>query len=243
MTEPGPVFEPDPGAVSADVVDLLRSLASTVHAGEVDDGARAEALAHLQAARRLLDGGEPRLRWYEVDGADKRETRARNRELSTFSGVLNVLAPPLRIRTGRLADGRPALIGRVRLDRLREGPPRAVHGGVLAGLFDELLGGAQGLEGGPPGVTARLTVKYRRPTPLEADLEFRVWIHDERTRRVVLRGDCRVVEQSSGVDDPGPVTAEVEAVFLRVDFAGMEDAMRTRSPGEATKPAPRLEER
>ncbi len=228
-----------PGATSASVVDVLRSLASTVHSAEVHEEARAEALAHLRAAHSLLEGGEPRLRWYEVDEAEAGATQARNRELSTFSGRLNVLAPPLRIRAGKLADGRAALIGRVRLDRLREGPPRAAHGGVLAGLFDELLGGGQRLSGGSPGVTARLTIRYRRPTPLDADLELRVWIHDERSRRVVLRGDCRVIEQPAGADDRRPVTAEAEAIFLRVDFAGMEDAMRTRSHGEPTKPAPR----
>ena len=227
----------DPTPTAADLAERLRHLALTLHSGEVGGAGRAAALEHLEAAIDLLAGGEPRLRWYEVDAADAAATRSRNRELSTYTGKLNVLAPPMTVHAGELADGRAALIGRVALDRLREGPPRAVHGGVVAGLFDELLGAGQRLAGGGPGVTGRLTVRYRRPTPIGEDLEFRVWVHDNRTRRVVLRGDCRV----AGSDpDRSHLTAEAEAVFLRIDFAGMEAQMRDRDEGQPSAPAPNL---
>ena len=221
------------------LVSRLREIGLTVHAAQVDVASRTAALGHLDAALGLLSGGEPRRRRYEVSADRRNETRARDRELSTYSGSLNPIAPPIRIRSGVLADGRPALIGEVRLDRLREGPPHSVHGGVLAGLFDELLGGAQRLNGGPPGMTGRLTVRYRRPTPLDAELEFRAWIHDERTRRVVVRGECVVVADSAGAADT--VTAEAEAVFLRVDFTRFDDMMRARADGETPAPAPPLE--
>jgi hypothetical protein len=219
-----------------DVVSVLRTLGHTVHHGEVSGARRAEALGHLTAALELLSDGEQRVRWYEVDPEQRDRTRARNRELSTFSGSLNPIAPPMRIRPGELANGNPALIGTVRLDRLREGPPRSAHGGVIAGLFDELLGGGQRLNGGPPGMTGRLTIRYRRPTPLDADLELRVWIHDERSRRVVVRGDCVVVDDSA--PDARTVTAEAEAIFLRVDFAKLDDMMRDRVDGETPSAAP-----
>ncbi|MEZ5247435.1 MAG: hotdog fold domain-containing protein [Acidimicrobiales bacterium] len=209
-----------------EVVAAIRELGRIAHAVESAPAARGEALALIEAARELLGGGAPRRRWYELAPGDTDSTRARNRELSTFSGTLNPVAPPMTIRAGSLDDGRPALIGSVRLDRLREGPPHAVHGGVLAGLFDELLGGGQRLNGGPPGVTGRLTIRYRRPTPLDADLELRVWIHEERGRRVRVRGDCVVVG-----DDTGRVTADAEAIFLRVDFDQMSEMMRGRVDG------------
>lgn len=224
----------------AEIVEMLRALGSALHAAEVAPDDRAELLRHLRAAHDLTGGGPQRLRWYEVDATEVDATRARNRELSTFSGAVNAIAPPMKVSSGTLADGRPALIGRVRLDRLREGPPRAAHGGVLAGLFDELLGGGQRLSGGPPGVTGRLTVRYRRPTPLDADLELRVWVHDERKRRVVVRGECVVIDS----DGPGdgetaaPVTAEAEAIFLRVDFRGLDAMMQGRSDGATPSPAP-----
>lgn len=222
-------------------MSLLRELGTAVHRGEVDADARAAAMAHLRAAHELLKDGEPRLRWYEVDQADARATRARNRELSTFSGALNPIAPPMTLEGGTLHDGRAALVGRVRLDRLREGPPRAGHGGVVAGLFDELLGGGQRLGGGPPGMTARLTVRYRRPTPLEQDLELWAWIHDERSGRVVVRAECVVADPDGGPHRPGTdrVTADAEAVFVRVDFEGLEEGLRERVDGAPPPPAPR----
>ena len=217
-----------------DVVAAIRELGRTAHAIESTPAAREEALALVQSAARLLGDGAPRRRWYELGDGPDESSRSRNRQLSTFSGTLNPVAPPMTIRTGTLDDGRAALIGSVRLDRLREGPPRAAHGGVLAGLFDELLGGGQRLDGGPPGLTGRLTVRYRRPTPLDADLELRAWIHDERRRRVIVRGDCVVVG-----DDDRPVTAEAEAIFLRVDFVAMNESMGRRSAGSTPPPDPR----
>ena len=217
-----------------DIVTAIRELGRVVHGHEVAPDARAEAFALIDAARRLIAEGLPRRRWYEDDAEASDAPPARNRELSTFSGSLNPVAPPMTIRPGRLDDGRAALIGSVRLDRLREGPPQSVHGGVIAGLFDELLGAGQRLNGGPPGMTGRLTVRYRRPTPLDAALEFRVWIHDERKRRVSVRGDCVVVSDG----DRSIVTAEAEAVFLRVDFERLSAMMRSRADGEAPAPAP-----
>jgi len=219
-----------------EVVAAIRELGRVAHAVESSPAARARAIAAIEDARATLAEGSPRLRWYEVESEQSAATRARNRELSTFSGTLNPVAPPMAIRTGELSDGRTALIGSVRLDRLREGPPHSVHGGVLAGLFDELLGGGQRLNGGPPGMTGKLTVRYRRPTPLDAELELRVWIHDERRRRVTVRGECVVV--GHGQDEAEAVTAEAEAIFLRVDFEKLSDSMRGRAPGETPAPAP-----
>ena len=217
-----------------EIVDVVRSIGASVHRHEADPDRAVEALGLLRAAEELLAEGTPRLRWYEEGGSGA--TRARNRELSPFTGSLNVVAPPMEIETTTLEDGRPCLSGRVRLDHLREGPPRSAHGGVMAGLFDELLGAGQRLGGGLPGMTGRLSVRYRRPTPLDADLEFRVWIDDERTRRVVVRGDCRVV--NTGSAQPSPVTVDAEAVFLRVDFDGLDEMMQARGDGETPQSAP-----
>ncbi len=204
-----------------ELIEAVRALARDAYAAEASPDVLADAVAGIEAVRTMLAG---------ADRADFGPPRSR--EFATFSGVRNPIAPPMEIRSGELADGRLALIGTVRLDRLREGPPQAVHGGVLAGLFDELLGGGQRLNGGAPGMTGRLTVRYRRPTPLDADLELRAWIHDERRRRVTVRGECVVV----GTDEVA--TAEAEAIFLRVDFARLGAMMRDRSAGETPAPAP-----
>ena len=52
-----------------------------------------------------------------------------------------------------------------------EGPPTCVHGGVIAELFDELLGMSNILVG-QGAMTGTLKIRYRRPTPLLAPLEL-----------------------------------------------------------------------
>ncbi len=198
-----------------DLVAQIRTLAASLHRTQPDDAALEAAMDHLTKAGELIGSGAPRLRWYEQLEADSITTR--NRDLSPFSGRLNAIAPPMTFETGESDAGGPALLGRVRIDRLREGPPHTVHGGVVAGLFDEILGAGQRLTGRLGGVTGRLTVRYRKPTPLDQDLTFRSWVHEDRSRRLVMRGDCKAA---------GVLTAEAQAVFIRVDFEAMERSMR-----------------
>jgi len=208
-----------------DLAAEIRSLAASLHEWDTDEHARTVAMEHLREAGELLAAGQRRLRWYEQPPGSP-SPKVRNRDLSPFSGGVNAIAPPMTFESGETDDGAPALIGRVRLDRLREGPPHTAHGGVVAGLFDEILGAGQRLAGGFGGVTGRLTVRYRKPTPLGQDLVFRSWVHDNRKRRLVMRADCRA---------GSTLTAQADAVFVRVDFAKMESDMR--KPAEVTPPA------
>ena len=79
-------------------------------------------------------------------------------EHSPFIGRANPLAPPMLPARGRRRASRVE----VRFGSAYEGPPGCVHGGYIAGAFDELLGATQSLSGNP-GMTARLTVNYRTP--------------------------------------------------------------------------------
>lgn len=76
-------------------------------------------------------------------------------------GLRNAVAPPLHVQRHR--DGRAW--ADFTLGAAYEGPPGMVHGGVAALLLDQLCGEAAGA-GGRPGMTARLSLSYRRPTPL-----------------------------------------------------------------------------
>lgn len=87
-------------------------------------------------------------------------------EHSPFIGLANPLSPPIRLRE---ADGR--VHGQVVFGSAYEGPPGCVHGGYIAGAFDEVLGATQTLSGNP-GMTGTLTVRFRSPTPLHTDLQF-----------------------------------------------------------------------
>ena len=90
------------------------------------------------------------------------------------------------------------------LDALYEGPPGLVHGGVSALILDQMLGEAAAAGGGP-GMTGRLTVHYRRPTPLGA-LTSEAWMESTTGRKTITRGVLR--------DADGNVTVEAEGLFV-----------------------------
>jgi acyl-coenzyme A thioesterase PaaI-like protein len=194
------------------LADEVRALTADLHAADATADALDRATRLVAEARAALDGA-PRVRWYEVDGDVDEATRRRlteeHREHSLYRGAANPLAPPLTVATATRDDGTPIVVGAVRLDRSREGPPRSVHGGLVAGLFDDLLGGTLALAGAPASVTGRLTVRYRRPTPIDTDLEFEAWVDHQRGRRLTARALCRA---------GGTVTAEAEALFIGVDL-------------------------
>lgn len=189
----------------------LRQLAETLHATAAGEEHRRRAAELLREANDVLSTGEPRLRWHEIDEITQGR-RARSRDLSPWSGGVNGVAPPMRIERS-VRDGEPCMTGRVQLSRLREGPARGVHGGVLAGLFDEILAAGQSLTGTTPGVTGRLIVRYRRITPIDTELLFRSWIERDRGLRLDLRAECLI---AATVGDPTPTrTADAEAFFVR----------------------------
>ena len=77
------------------------------------------------------------------------------------TGPENALAPPLPL-TGN-EDG--SITGTTTLGMPYQGPPGFVHGGISALLLDHTLGVANHWAG-PSGMTAELTLRYHRTTPL-----------------------------------------------------------------------------
>jgi acyl-coenzyme A thioesterase PaaI-like protein len=122
---------------------------------------------------------------------------------SPLVGVVSPHAPPIEYE---YRDGR--LFGRGIFHAAYEGPPGYVHGGWIALGFDEILGMAN-IASGHPGMTGRLNIRYRRPTPLHRPVEFEGWTDQVDGRRVVTRGTLTV-------DDS--VTAEAEGLFVKIDL-------------------------
>ena len=110
-----------------------------------------------------------------------------------------------------------------------EGPPGYVHGGWVALAFDEALGMANALSG-HPGMTARLTVRYRKPTPLRTRLDLHA-----RTERVDGRRITTVATLRSG----DTVTAEAEGLFVVIGAERTLEYFGERpSTPEPTDPLP-----
>jgi acyl-coenzyme A thioesterase PaaI-like protein len=201
----------------ARLAEELRLLSHDLHAIDADP-ALLDALAEEVAALRRRLEGPPRLRWYEEHavGVDGRHSFT---AFSLYRGERNPLAAPMTV-TFEEVDGRPSVVGTVTLDRRYEGPPGGVHGGYVAGLFDDVLGGTQQLLDGPTGLTGILTVRYRHVTPLDTPLRFVGHVHSERGRRIVAKATCHA---------DGVLTAQAEALFVRVDLREVADRMTGRA--------------
>jgi acyl-coenzyme A thioesterase PaaI-like protein len=213
-------------SAEADLADALRAVLARFHGSAADDADVREATALARRMFELLDG-PPRPRWFEagqviVDDRTGRIERHRYSDRSLYRGTANALAPPMRSETVTLPDGRAAIEGRVTLGRLYEGPPNGVHGGYVAGLFDDVLGATQSLLEGPTGLTGTLQVRYRNVTPLDTELRFVAWVHHVSGRRIQCRATCHAGDV---------LTAEAEALFVRIDMAEM--ARRASARGGA----------
>jgi acyl-coenzyme A thioesterase PaaI-like protein len=195
----------------------LRRLSHELHAVDADPVLLDELAEAVAALRRRLTG-PPRLRWYEhptEGGKPGADGRGAFTAYSLYRGERNALAPPMSVALAEV-DGRPSVVGRVVCDRRYEGPPGGVHGGYVAGLFDDVLGGTQQLLDGPTGLTGILTVRYRNVTPLDVPLRFVAWVESERGRRIVSKATCHAGEV---------LTAQAEALFVRVDLRDVADRM------------------
>lgn len=120
-------------------------------------------------------------------------------ESSPFIGQANPLSPPLRLQE---VEGK--VHARGVFGSAYEGPPGCVHGGYVAGAFDEVLGATQSLSG-QPGMTGTLTIRYRSPTPLHTELRFVGELAGVEGRKIFTTGTLHAGDR---------LCAEAEAVFI-----------------------------
>ena len=104
-------------------------------------------------------------------------------------------------------------VAAVRLGAAFEGAPGRSHGGIVAAIFDDVLGYLLTLEN-TPGFTGELTVRYHAPTPIHQPLEFRARLEHREGRKLRTTAEARVAD---GPD--AAVVASAEAVFIAVDPA------------------------
>jgi acyl-coenzyme A thioesterase PaaI-like protein len=144
---------------------------------------------------------------------------------SPIIGYGNPIAPPVEVWLGEGEDGQSEIRGRVSFDYPYEGPPTCVHGGVIAELFDELMGAANVIAN-RPSMTGTLTVRYRRPTPLLAPLDL--------VARFV-RSEGRKVHTWAAIYHEGVLTAEANGLFIEVQSGRMHDIV-TNNVSATTEP-------
>jgi uncharacterized protein (TIGR00369 family) len=190
-------------AVRRDAVgDLGSALRELVDAAVRTEVSVEELAAAADAARKLA----ARLRadtrgLHDIAAVDDPEIG--ERWYSPVYGPGNPVAPPM-VAT-QAEDGRAT--GRVTLGKPHEGPPGLVHGGVVATLLDHVLARAV-RTAGRGGLTATLTVTYRRPVQLGVPLVATAEMGTADGRRTTAH--ARLVAE----DDPGTTLAEAEGLFV-----------------------------
>jgi len=141
-------------------------------------------------------------------------------EHSPFMGRANPLSPPIRLQE---IDGK--VHGRVIFGSAYEGPPGCVHGGYVAGAFDEVLGATQSLSGAP-GMTGTLTVRYRSPTPLRAELHFVGELTKVDGRKIFTEGKLYAGDR---------LCAEADGLFISINPEKFVELKRQREAMEAER--------
>jgi acyl-coenzyme A thioesterase PaaI-like protein len=120
-------------------------------------------------------------------------------------GLRNPHAVPLRIEK----DGAGNAISSFHLGALHEGPPGCVHGGVLALLLDQVMG-ESAADGGSPGMTGTLTMRYLRPTLL-GDCSIAAWVDRVEGVKTIVKAEFRRAD--------GQPTVAAEGVFILPKWA------------------------
>jgi acyl-coenzyme A thioesterase PaaI-like protein len=196
-------LSPEERAVRRDAVgDLGSALRELVDAAVRTEVPLSELAEAAGLARELADRlqGESRS-LHEIASVDDPEIG--ERWYSPVYGPGNPVAPPV-VATDS-PDGRAT--GRVTFGKPHEGPPGLAHGGVVATVLDHVLARAV-RAAGRGGLTATLTVTYRRPVQLGVPLLATAEIGTTDGRRTTAT--ARLTSE----DDPVTTLAEAQGLFV-----------------------------
>jgi acyl-coenzyme A thioesterase PaaI-like protein len=173
--------------------EALRRLLDVV----VQTGASA---AELSAAATAVDAVTDRLTASPAVRYDTSVARDSSRsDMSLVGGLSHPIAPQLIMELTEHGGS-----GEVVISKLFQGGPGLVHGGVIALLIDHAMGCVAATPD-RPSMTVSLTLRYRRPTPIEVPLTVSVSLDRIAGRQLHL---------SATVSAGGAVTVEADAVFL-----------------------------
>jgi hypothetical protein len=138
---------------------------------------------------------------------------------SPVIGWANPISPPVEVWSVTGEAGQREIRGRASFGYPYEGPPTCVHGGVIAELFDELLGLAN-LVVGQAAMTGTLKIRYHRPTPLLAPLDLVSRFTGKEGRKVFTWGS---------IIHEGEMTAEADGIFVEVAPGRMLDIVTSNA--------------
>jgi acyl-coenzyme A thioesterase PaaI-like protein len=189
------VLETDPETGYLALTASTRALIDAQLRTRIDSGEAVEIAREIDIlVKRLLEssGTEPLGVSFPHPGRP-----LRNEHGNAVVGVRNAIAPPLVTVWEREGCWSEFTLG-----ASYEGPPGYVHGGVCALILDQILGEGAAVAG-YPGMTAGLTIRFHRPTPL-GRLRAEAELHERNGRKAHVNGrilgpDGRVTVSAEGV--------------------------------------------
>ena len=158
------------------------------------------------AQRRLIMG--------DLDHSRDTDIPAEFFPYSPVIGPLNAIAAPIAFDF----DGEEVHAEHV-FDAPYNGPPTAVHGGIIALVFDELLGSLGALRD-IGGFTGTLSIRYCSLTPIGKPIRMRSWIDRREGRKTFIKGSMHVGDR---------LCAEAEGVFIQPRISMLEHAMASEA--------------
>lgn len=195
-----------------ELADALRAAVDAAVGMQRPDASAVEAAALIREATALLSGPVRPHFAKTFTASSGQEPEDAYREYSAISGFSHPIGVPLELSWGLTADGAHVATAAFRFGAAHEGAPRCAHGGWIAAVFDELLGLAQ-MKPRIMAATGELTVRFRRPTPIDRDLVMRAWFDPPAGRRMKGYATCHVGDR---------LTAEAETLFVIVEHGALE---------------------
>ena len=104
-----------------------------------------------------------------------------------------------------------------------QGGPGIAHGGIVGAALDEACGLLATWHRFPT-VTARFTIRFRRPAPINRPLRVSARVTSDRGRRIEIAGELRDGEE---------LLAEAEGTYLHVPLEHFLATPEGRAAGEA----------
>jgi len=185
----------------------LREVIDAVRRSTAPEDALSQATVHLRDAARLLaPHAHAGPHFQGALGGDRPADPQVMRDpvrafpYSPVIGRWNPIAPPIefRVEAGRIECSHV-------FGATHAGPPGAVHGGVVAMVFDEMLGSVN-IVNDVGAYTGTLTIRYHIPTPLGTPIRMQARVRETKGRKVFSEGKMW---------HGGMLTAEAEGIFIR----------------------------
>lgn len=191
--------------------EALRRLGHAVVGHDADPALLDRVADAATTAAEMVETGEHRSR--PIESIKRRLWEAppvNGGPMSHFEEcVVSGAANPMGIAINVRREGDDA-VADFNLGAAFEGAPSRAHGGIVAAIFDDVMGYVLVLHR-VPAFTGRLTINYRAPVPMGQDMTVRARMSNRSGRKLSM-----VAEMTLAADPARPVICDAEGLFIAI---------------------------